>query len=148
MGPAAINGRRKSVIAINTSNNPVGTNIKLLVDNIDTSIKNIKVVVEFTSMDSLWLTRVYKTYENDMWHKSLRLNVFGKKKWFYYCHLCNIVEYRSFQTIKSHLNAHLEFYPYVCKLCCQKYTNRKSATNHLKRVHRIATEEWNDYLTS
>ncbi|KAM7343175.1 uncharacterized protein ACRADG_010314 isoform 2-T2 [Cochliomyia hominivorax] len=137
-----------SVDAINTSRDVVGTNIKLLLENMDESLKDLKIVVEYTSMDSLWLTRIYRTYENDLWHRKIRLNILGKRKWFYYCNLCNSVEYKTYYSIKSHLNGHLKFYPYVCKLCYKKYTNRKMATKHLKSVHKITRLGWNDYLTS
>ncbi|XP_023296280.2 zinc finger and BTB domain-containing protein 34-like [Lucilia cuprina] len=130
------------------SNIGIGTNIKILFDHVDKSLDKLKVVVEFTDMDAMWLTRVYQTYENELWHKKPRCDDFGgKKKWFFYCHLCNNV-YHKFHSIKNHLNQHMKLYPYICKLCCMKYTGRNSATRHLKKVHRLAKEHWNDYLTS
>ncbi|XP_037811372.1 transcriptional regulator CRZ1-like [Lucilia sericata] len=131
-----------------SSNIGIGTNIKILFDHVDESLDKLKVVVEFTDMDAMWLTRVYQTYENELWHKKPQSDDFGgKKKWFFYCHLCDNI-YHRFYSIKNHLNLHMNLYPYICKLCCMKYTGRSSATRHLKKVHRLAKEHWNDYLTS
>lgn len=132
---------------LNTSSNPVGTNLKILFDNVDDTLQKLNVVVEFTNMDAMWLTRVYKTYENEWWHRKLRINVFGKNKWFFYCKLCDNM-FRQFDSIKSHLNQHMNIYPYVCKVCFKKYTNRKAATTHLRNIHKVQRDDWNDFLTS
>ncbi|KAI8123847.1 hypothetical protein FF38_12347 [Lucilia cuprina] len=139
--------RRASVNLVNSFSEPPATNIKILFDNVDESLKKLNVVVEFTTMDAMWLTRVYRTYENELWHRKPRLDVFGKKKWFFQCHLCDRV-LMAFIGLKTHLNRHLNYYPYVCKLCLKKYTNRKAVTSHLKKIHNISKEDWNDNLTS
>ena len=129
----------------------VGSSIKIHFDRIDESLKNLNVIVEFTDMSSWWLTNLFKSYENDLWHRSKRFCTQKKNTkttyWFYHCGLCKNV-YKQFSSIKAHLNLHLKFFPYVCKVCGKKYTNRKAATVHLKKLHKLQKDHWNEYLTS
>lgn len=129
----------------------MGSGIQIHFSHVDESLRKLNVIVEFTDMSASWLTKLFKSYENDLWCRSERFSIKNKRRirkyWFYHCGLCENV-YKQFSTIKSHINRHLKFFPYVCTICGRKYASRKGATVHLKRAHKIKKDEWNKYLTS
>uniref|UniRef100_A0A1I8P6G8 C2H2-type domain-containing protein n=1 Tax=Stomoxys calcitrans TaxID=35570 RepID=A0A1I8P6G8_STOCA len=105
--------------------------------NVPRKVGKINVTVEFKDMGPKWLSALYHQYENDLWAKEPReKSRTGKNRWYFTCKLCQR-SLCSFPSLKSHINSHLELYPYVCKFCAKSYTNRSSIVTHLKSKHEI-----------
>ncbi|XP_073828630.1 uncharacterized protein [Musca autumnalis] len=121
--------------------------IHIKFSNVPTDIGNINVNVEFTKVSPQWLSQVYNSYENNFWIKIPRDDLHGTKKcsWYYQCQFCQ-KSLSSFYILKSHLNIHLELYPYVCKICSKKYARRGAITRHLKSIHKIYKENYDLFI--
>lgn len=113
--------------------------------NVPANVGKFNVRVQFTNVTPQWLTNIYRSYEDDLWQKQPRLPPVGKSRWFYNCSLCQ-KQLCQFGSLKTHLNQHMELYPYVCKICSKSYTNRSSMVFHLRTLHHINKEHYNIYI--
>lgn len=147
--PAVIKHRRQTLACPHGSSQRQNHTMQIKFDNVPESVRKINITVEFVDMGPLWLTRLYQGYENDLWLKKPRHKeriALGKKcRWHFYCLLC-FKKYCQFDSLKSHLNLHLELYPYGCKLCTVQYTNRNAITRHLRTLHNVCRQEWNKFI--
>uniref|UniRef100_A0A1A9UZZ5 C2H2-type domain-containing protein n=1 Tax=Glossina austeni TaxID=7395 RepID=A0A1A9UZZ5_GLOAU len=107
-------------------------------------LNSANISIEFAKVDESWMSAVYRTYENDFWFRLRREDDIWNC--YYVCNFCSR-KYCTFEFLKGHLNVHLGFFPFKCKICRKSFTLRRLLVAHLRNNHHIERYDYKHYIT-